>query len=161
RQRDVSAPVLESILPSNRLQTEKAVELLLRDGRRKVGVIGLSFKPSTDDLRESPAVELVERLIGKGFEVLVYDREVSLARLHGSNREYIERVIPHIGLLMRPSLDEVVSPAEAVVVTKRLRAEEEEELFGLLRPEQMLVDLTRLDDQKVQDFSGRYYGIAW
>ena len=161
RQRDVSAPVLESILPSNRLQIEKAVALLLRDGRRRVGVIGLSFKPSTDDLRESPAVELVERLIGKGFEVLVYDREVSLARLHGSNREYIERVLPHIGSLIRPTMDEVIAPAEAVVVAKHLAPEEQEHLFARLREEQMLIDLVRLDGQLVRRFAGRYHGIAW
>ena len=119
--------------------------MLLREGKRKIGVIGLSFKPSTDDLRESPAVELVERLLGKGLELYIYDHEVSLARLHGSNRAYIDRVIPHISSLMKTSLEETVEAAEAIVVTKRLHVDEQEKLLRLLRPNQILIDLDRLD----------------
>jgi GDP-mannose 6-dehydrogenase len=161
RRQDIRVPVLESILPSNQLQTQKAVELLLHEGKRKVGIIGLSFKPNTDDLRESPAMELAERLLGKGFELHIYDREVSLSRLHGSNRAYMEQVIPHIGSLMRTSLEETVGVAEAVVVTKRLKRVEHDQLLRLLRSDQTLIDLIRLDEQTVRGFEGKYYGICW
>jgi GDP-mannose 6-dehydrogenase len=161
RQRDVRAPVLESVLPSNQLQTQKAVDMLLQEGKRKVGLIGLSFKPNTDDLRESPAIELAERLIGKGFELWVYDREVSLSRLQGSNRAYIDQVIPHISSLMRPSLEETIDNAEAVVVAKRLTSSEREQLLSLLRPQQILIDLVRLNGQHVDEFGGKYCGICW
>lgn len=161
RQRDVQVPMLESILPSNQLQVQKAVKMLLREGKRKVGVIGLSFKPSTDDLRESPAIELVERLIGKGFELYIYDREVSLSQLHGSNRAYIDNVIPHIGSLMRASLKEVLEATEAIVVTKHLSSDELDQLLSLLRSDQILIDLVRLDRQELQEFEGQYSGICW
>jgi GDP-mannose 6-dehydrogenase len=161
RQRDVRVPVLQSILPSNQLQVQKAVDILLREGRRKVSIIGLSFKPSTDDLRESPAIDLVERLLGKGFDLHIYDREVSLGRLHGSNRAYVDQVIPHVGSLMRSSMEEVVGAAEVVVVTKRLSCDEQERLLALLRPSQMLIDLVRLDGQKLKEFKGQYRGIGW
>jgi len=161
RQRDVRVPMLESILPSNQLQVQKAITMLLREGRRKVGVIGLSFKPNTDDLRESPAIELVERLIGKGFELYIYDREVRLSQLHGSNRAYISKVIPHIGSLMRGSLEEVVGAAETVVVTKRLSDSEMNQLHSLLQPDQTLIDLVRLDGRMLEGFEGHYRGICW
>jgi GDP-mannose 6-dehydrogenase len=135
--------------------------MLLREGRHKIGIIGLSFKQDTDDLRESPAIELAENLLGKGFELCIYDREVSLGRLHGSNRAYVDRIIPHIGSLMRTSLEDTVNTAEAVVVTKRLSDDEQELLFTLLRPDQVLVDLIRLDGEKVRSFGGQYRGIGW
>jgi GDP-mannose 6-dehydrogenase len=161
RQHNVRVPVLESVLPSNSLQIQKVARILLRAGRWKVGIIGLSFKPGTDDLRESPAVELAEQLIGKGFKLYIYDREVTLGCLYGSNRAFIDQIIPHIGSLMRPSLEEAVSAAEIVVVTKRLSGDEEETLFRLLRPDQVLVDLVGLDGQGVQELEGQYRGIAW
>ena len=161
RQRDVCVPVLESILPSNQLQVQKAVDILLREGRRKVGIIGLSFKPSTDDLRESPAIDLVERLLGKGFDLYIYDREVSLGRLHGSNRAYVDQVIPHVGSLMRSSMEDAVEAADVVVVTKRLSCDDQDRLLALLRPSQMLIDLVRLDGQKLGEFEGQYRGIGW
>jgi GDP-mannose 6-dehydrogenase len=161
RQRDVRTPVLEAILPSNQLQVQKATSMILRQGKHKVGMIGLSFKASTDDLRESPAVELAERLIGKGFELYIYDQEISLSRLHGSNRAYIDQVIPHLGSLMRPALEEVVCPAEVVVVTKRMSDGEQKQLFNLIDSDQILIDLVRLDGQQVHEFKGEYYGIGW
>lgn len=161
RQQDLRLPVLEGILPSNELQTQRAVDILLRNGRRKVGLVGLSFKPHTDDLRESPAIELVERLLGKGFELTIYDREVSLSHLHGSNRAYLEQTIPHISSLMRPTLHETVSPAAAIVIAKQPLPDEYDQLIHLLRPDHILIDLVRLNGQVVPDFGGRYYGICW
>lgn len=161
RQADLQAPVLEAILPSNRLQTDKAVEMLVRTGRRRVGIIGLSFKPNTDDLRESPALELAERLLGKGFELFVYDREVSLSSLHGSNRAFMEQAIPHIHSLIQPSLAETVRQAETIVVTKPSSIAEYQELMALLRPDQVLIDLVRLNGHSPLPFMGSYHGIAW
>jgi GDP-mannose 6-dehydrogenase len=116
---DVKAPVLEAVLASNRQQVEKAVEMILRTGRRRVAVLGLSFKTGTDDLRESPMATLIETLIGKGLRLSIYDREVEVARLHGANKEFIERGIPHIASLLRPSLAETVDDAEVVVIGKK------------------------------------------
>jgi len=161
RQADVRLPVLESVLPSNRLQVQKVLNMLTHLGKRRVGMIGLSFKPNTDDLRESPAVELAERLIGKGFKLSIYDREVSLSRLHGSNRLYIDQVIPHIGSLLRPSIEETVEGADVVVVTQRLSEDEQKKLLAVLGTEQTLIDLIRMDGRSLQAFEGEYLGIAW
>jgi len=161
RRRDVRAPVLESILPSNQLHIQKAIEMLLAEGRRRVALIGLSFKARTDDLRESPAVELAERLIGKGFDLRIYDGEVSLGRLHGSNRAFIAQALPHIGSLLLPSLEEAVGWAETVVVAKPFPTEEQQRLVSLLRADQVLVDLVRLDDGELSRFEGEYQGICW
>lgn len=139
---DVEAPVLGAILVSNRRQIEKAVELVLRTNRRRVAVLGLSFKAGTDDLRESPMATLVETLIGKGMQLAIYDREVELARLAGANKEFIERGIPHISSLLRPTLIETLADAEVVVVGKR--DAEFESLAALLDDEQMVIDLVRL-----------------
>jgi len=160
-QRDLKTPVLEAILPSNELQTQKAINILLKSGKRKIGVIGLSFKANTDDLRESPAVEIVERLIGKGVSVSIYDREVSLNKLHGSNLTFVEQVLPHIGSLMRASLTETVESSEAIVIAKKLAKDEYNELLSALKPDQLLIDLVRLGGQTLDGFEGEYRGICW
>ena len=159
RHSDVSLPVLESVLPSNHVQIQNAVDLILKDHRRKVGVIGLSFKPDTDDLRESPIVELVETLTGKGLEVRVYDENVNLSKLIGGNRAFIERVIPHISALMCTSLEEVVEGSEVVVVAQGLR-NSWKRLSGLLRPDQLLIDLVKVVPDK-ERCPAAYAGICW
>jgi len=119
---DVEVPVLSSIMTSNRLQIERSVDMVLGTGRKRIGVLGFSFKAGTDDLRESPMVSLIETLIGKGYQLSIYDRDVSLARLFGANKEYIEREIPHISQLMRATVAEVLASAEVTEATKqRLR----------------------------------------
>jgi GDP-mannose 6-dehydrogenase len=100
RHLDLRLPVLEAITPSNELQISRGIEMVKQAGRRKVGVFGFSFKAGTDDLRESALVAMIETLLGKGYRVKSYDRNVSLARLHGANRAHIEREIPHIATLM-------------------------------------------------------------
>jgi GDP-mannose 6-dehydrogenase len=115
KQFDVELPVIQGLLVSNEKVVERAVRQVLAKGRRPVGLIGLSFKSNTDDLRESPFVEIAERLLGKGYELRIYDPNVSLARLTGSNKEYIESVIPHIARLLVRSLDELAS-CELIIV---------------------------------------------
>ncbi|HEX8097050.1 MAG TPA: UDP-glucose/GDP-mannose dehydrogenase family protein, partial [Pyrinomonadaceae bacterium] len=119
RELDVEVPVLSAISQSNRQQIERAVEMVLRTGRRRVGVLGFSFKAGTDDLRESPMVTLIETLLGKGIQLAIYDRDVSLARLFGANKEYIEREIPHISQLMRESVAEVLESSDVLVIGNR------------------------------------------
>jgi GDP-mannose 6-dehydrogenase len=153
----VDVPVLSAVLSSNRLQVERAVEMVLRTGKKRVGLLGLSFKAGTDDLRESPAVTLVETLIGKGMEVAIYDRNISPARLFGANREYIERAIPHVSQLMRESIEEVLDGADVLIVGNG--AEEFRRVESELRGDQVLIDLVRLFDDKVT--GGSYQGICW
>jgi GDP-mannose 6-dehydrogenase len=154
---DVEVPVLSSILLSNRLQIERAVEIVLLTGKKRIGVLGFSFKAGTDDLRESPMVALIETLIGKGMHLAIYDRDVSLARLFGANREYIEREIPHISQLMRGSIEEVLAAADVIVMGNK--TQEFAGIMKQLRPGQIVIDLVRLIDQRVTD--GTYQGISW
>ena len=132
---------------------------ILRAGCRRVGVLGLSFKAGTDDLRESPVVQLIKRLIGEGLQIRVWDPDVSLGRLVGSNRRYIEEVIPHIGSLLDPDLGEVVRFAETILIgNKSVSADA---LIRLLRPEQSVLDLVNLDSARRPAGSFRYEGICW
>lgn len=156
RERDLEVPLLRSILASNEQQKKIGLQMILRTKKKKVGLLGLSFKPGTDDLRESPAVELAEALVGKGFDVAIYDRNVSLARLVGANRAYIEREIPHIANLMRSSLDDLRAHAEVIVVTS---ADPEFAAFlPTLRADQTVIDLARL---KSHATPAAYDGICW
>ncbi len=154
---DVEVPVLSSILPSNRLQVERALNLVLRTGKKRVGVLGLSFKAGTDDLRESPMVTLIEALIGKGLQLAIYDRDVSLARLFGANKEYIEREIPHISQLLRSSIDDVLVDCEVIVIGNK--SAEFRQVEQKLSPSQALIDLVRLFDKTSSGES--YQGICW
>ena len=154
---DVDAPLLASVLPSNRRQIERAVEMVLATGKRRVGVLGFSFKAGTDDLRESPMVALIETLIGKGLQLAIYDRDVSLARLFGANKEYIEREIPHISQLMRASVAEVIAAADVLLIGNK--AEEFRAVEQLKRADQTIIDLVRLFAGRTSDEA--YQGICW
>ena len=154
---DIEVPVLSAILPSNRQQIERAVNLVLRTGKKRVGVLGFSFKAGTDDLRESPMVILIETLIGKGLQLAIYDRDVSLAKLFGANREYIEREIPHISKLMRETVEGVLNDSEVVIIGNK--GEEFSRITNQLSNDQQLIDLVRLFDGKTSD--GNYEGICW
>ena len=153
---DVEAPVLSAILPSNRLQIERAVDMVVRSGKKRVGVLGFSFKEGTDDLRESPIVTLIETLIGKGYELALYDRHVSVAKLVGANKEYIEREIPHISKLMRSSVEAVLADADVVIIGNR--ADEFRSVPEQLRTDQHVVDLVRMFDSPSNE---NYHGICW
>jgi len=155
---DLSLPVLEAILPSNQMQIRRGFELIKQTGRKKVGVLGFSFKAGTDDLRESPIVELIETLIGKGYQVKIYDKNVSLARLHGANRAYIEREIPHVATLMCNTLEAVLAESEVIVIGNK--APEFRQALEQIGPGQVVIDLVRIA-QDVHYLPAGYEGICW
>ncbi|MFI5605893.1 nucleotide sugar dehydrogenase [Amycolatopsis sp. NPDC051903] len=158
RRADVSVPILAHVLPSNSDHLQRAFDLVARTGKRKVGLFGLSFKPGTDDLRESPLVELAERLLGKGYDLKIYDANVSLSRLMGANREYIDARLPHLGQLLAGSVEEVLAHADVCLVGTADPAV----LAALPHGgEQTLVDLVRLPDAEVRRAEEGYVGLAW
>jgi GDP-mannose 6-dehydrogenase len=156
KQLDVEVPVLSSILRSNKLQIDRAIEMILATNKKRIGVLGFSFKAGTDDLRESPMVTLIETLIGKGYELSIYDRDVSLARLFGANKEYIERQIPHISQLMRPTIGEVVEFADVIVLGNK--SQEFKDLDLTKKDGPLVIDLVRLFERKSDN---SYEGICW
>ncbi|MEV5598800.1 nucleotide sugar dehydrogenase [Streptomyces sp. NPDC052496] len=156
---DVSVPILSHVLPSNSAHLQRAVELVERTGKRRVGLFGLSFKPGTDDLRESPLVELAERLFGKGYDLKIYDANVSLSRLIGANREYIETRLPHLAQLLADSVDEVLEHAEVCLVGTREPAVLSALPHGDAGP--VLIDLIHLPDADARRAEPGYVGLAW
>jgi GDP-mannose 6-dehydrogenase len=158
RHADLRLPVIEAVLPSNKLQIQAATDIVLRDGRKRVGVIGLTFKPGTDDLRESPVVELVEALTGKGMQVKIYDQGV-VPNLIGSNKAYIEAVLPHISGLMCENVEEVVGEADIVVIA-HVRSEDTPQILGCLTEEQLVIDLGGAIDG-THRIVARYQGLGW
>jgi GDP-mannose 6-dehydrogenase len=156
---DLSLPLLEAVLPSNSEHMNRAADAVLRTNRKKIAVLGLSFKAGTDDLRESPQVLLIKYLLGEGCRVRVWDRDVSLGQLAGSNRQYIEEVIPHIGSLLSTDLEEVVRSAEVVIIATKSVAKDR--LSLCLAPEQIVIDLVNLDPARRPTGSGKYEGICW
>lgn len=158
RSLDVPVPVLEATLESNRAQIEKAFKLVTDTGKKRIGVLGLSFKAGTDDLRESPMVALIEMLYGKGYQLAIYDPYVTSSRLMGANREYIEREIPHIWELMRGSTREVLEASDAIIIGNS--AGEFREIEGHLREDQPVVDLVRAFGNRTSEGTA-YQGICW
>ncbi len=154
---DVALPILSSVLPSNQLQIERGLQAVVDKGQREIGILGISFKAGTDDLRESPMVELTERLIGKGYDVKVYDRNVSLAALHGANREYILNKIPHLSRLMVPTVDEVLDHAKTVVIGNG--APEFADVPRRMRGGQTIIDFVRVSASR--SIAGVYEGLCW
>jgi GDP-mannose 6-dehydrogenase len=155
---DVELPVISSILPSNKLQIEHAFNQVMETGRKNIGLLGFSFKAGTDDLRESPIVILAEALLGKGCTLRIYDRNVSLARLVGANKDYIDRQIPHLSSLLCDTIAEVVEQSEVVVVGNQ--SPEFADALMKTRSEQIVIDLVR-----VPVFGSlvpaEYRGICW
>jgi GDP-mannose 6-dehydrogenase len=141
---DVRMPVLEAVLPSNEVHIQRVMDVVETLGKRRVSLIGLSFKRGTDDLRESPLVRLAEALIGKGFALNIYDTDVSLSNVFGRNREYIERVLPHVNQLLSTDLSSVVNDAEILIVGKRFP--EFVDMKGCLRADQTVIDLNGPND---------------
>ncbi|HEU4601599.1 MAG TPA: nucleotide sugar dehydrogenase [Steroidobacteraceae bacterium] len=156
--RDVELPMLSNILPSNAAHIEHAVESVLASGRRSVGMIGLSFKSGTDDLRESPLVIMAERFIGKGLPLCIFDPSVNVARLIGANRRFIQESIPHIASLMTENLEELVQKSDVLVVAMKTP-----EVLAALqkhtRADQILLDIAVLPDRSA--FRAQYQGVCW
>ena len=155
---DLEMPLINSVLGSNRMQIDHAIDRIVETGKKKIGMLGFSFKAGTDDLRESPMVILGEALLGKGYTLCIYDKNVSLARLVGANKQYIEEQIPHLSRHLCESIDELIDGSEVIVVGNG--APEFTEALTRCRPDQTIIDLVRLplDFSKLQ---ARYDGICW
>jgi GDP-mannose 6-dehydrogenase len=158
KQLDVELPMLNSVLETNRKQIELAFNLIRRAGKNRIGILGLSFKAGTDDMRESPIVTLIETLIGKGHKIAIYDEEVALAKLVGANKRYIEETIPHISSLMASSPREVIEASDVVVVGKK--NSRIDDAIIKYNDSKLLIDLVRLQ-QDVPVNSPHYEGICW
>ena len=152
----VEVPVIEAIGESNELQKKRAVQLIMAQGQRKVGILGLSFKAGTDDLRCSPIVDVVESLLGKGFEIRIYDKNVKVSELTGTNKDFIMAKIPHLQHFVSDDLEAVCRESDVIVVTNK-----EKEFAELLAryPNKTVVDLVR--QWKEVDYEGHYEGLSW
>jgi GDP-mannose 6-dehydrogenase len=154
--RGLSLPVLESILPSNEEHLRSCLQVVTETNKKRIGLVGLSFKAGTDDLRESPAVELAERLIGKGRDVRIYEPSIAPGRLHGTNLDFIENSIPHIWKLMVGSLNELFRHADVVVVMQQMKAEDRQ-YFSTMKAEQICIDLVRT--LAAEDVGAEYWSM--
>ena len=155
---DVELPVISQILPSNRMQIQQAFDQIIDTGKKRIGLLGFSFKAGTDDLRESPMVILAEQLLGKGLKLCIYDKNVSLAKLVGANKEYIETQIPHLSSLLRPTIADVIAKAEVIVVGNQ--SPEFAEALTKTKPGQIIIDLVRLPLSQSL-VRAEYRGICW
>ena len=154
---DLSLPILTSILPSNEMQIARGLQLIVNRGQTRVGILGFSFKAGTDDLRESPLIEVIERLIGKGYDLRIYDKNVNVARLVGANRDFILNRIPHISKLMVGDIDAVLNHAQTVVVGNN--DPDFDRVPEKLREGQVLIDFVRIAEGR--RMNGNYDGICW
>jgi GDP-mannose 6-dehydrogenase len=157
KQLNLELPILSSVLPSNRSHVDRAFRMVSESRNRRVGMLGLSFKPDTDDLRESPLVEMAERLIGKGYDLKIYDHNVSLSHLTGRNRQYIEEHIPHIATLMTDDVAELVDHAHTLVIGNN--DHRHREALRLVNDSHVVVDLAGVGEGIVN--GARYFGICW
>jgi GDP-mannose 6-dehydrogenase len=155
---DLDLPILQAVLPSNQRQIQHALDRIVESGCREIGMLGLSFKAGTDDLRESPLVILAEALLGKGYTLRIYDRNITIGRLIGANRAYIEGQIPHLARLMCDSVDEVVDQSELLVLGNA--ADEFAEALTRSRADQIVVDLVRTNADLSQ-VKAAYQGLCW
>jgi GDP-mannose 6-dehydrogenase len=157
RSLDIETPLLRSLPESNKRQVDRVVGLIMELGKKNVGVLGFSFKAGTDDLRGSPVVDVIETLVGKGYRLRLYDRNVKIARLMGANQSYVEQHIPHIAALMSDTVDEVIAQSDVIVVGNK--AEEFASVLSAMPPGKTVIDLVRIRKEKTSD--GSYVGLAW
>jgi GDP-mannose 6-dehydrogenase len=154
---DLQLPILTSILPSNEVQVARGLQMIMEKGHTRVGVLGFSFKEGTDDLRESPVIEVIERLLGKGYDLRIYDKSVNIASLVGANRDFILNHIPHISKIMVGDVDAVLDYAQTIVIGNK--DPEFCQVLERLREGQRLVDFVRIIEGRSQN--GKYDGICW
>ena len=157
RHKDLELSLLNAIIPSNRVHIQHALQLIKSRGKKKIGILGFAFKAGTDDLRESPVVTLIETLLGQGFEIRIYDKNVSLALLRGANRKFIQERIPHVAALIGSSIQDVVSFAEILVIGNK--SEEFLNVFSQVTREQYVLDLVRIVEEC--ETTAMYEGICW
>jgi GDP-mannose 6-dehydrogenase len=153
---DLELPIISSILPSNEMQVNRGLQIIIGKGKKKVGVLGFSFKAGTDDLRESPMIEIIERLLGKGYEMRIYDKNVSVASLVGANRDFILNRIPHVSRLMVNKIEDVLDFAETIVIGNK--DPEFLDTASKVRTGQTIVDFVRIAEQRS---ANGYDGICW
>jgi GDP-mannose 6-dehydrogenase len=154
---DIKTPMLSSLLKSNDYQVERGLELIYNTKKRKIGFLGFAFKSGTDDLRESPLVTVIETLIGKGFELLVYDSNVHLSSLLGKNKDYINSHIPHIYKLLKEDINEVINSSDVIVIGNN--SKEFKEALNNIPNDKLIIDFVRIDKQKTT--KDNYIGICW
>lgn len=154
---DVDTPVLNAIMTSNSAHVRSVINKIVGLGRKRVGFLGMTFKPDTDDLRESPLVEVIETLLGKGFPVKIYDRNVTTSRLIGANKRFIEEHIPHLSSILVDRIEDLVEKAEVVVVG--YVSPEFTPALQKMRADQMIIDLARVTGY--EEFAARYDGLCW
>lgn len=154
---DIEIPLLNSLLHSNDKQVKAVIKKIIELGKKKIGILGFSFKAGTDDLRESPVVEIIETLLGKGFFIKLYDRNVNIARLIGANKAYIEQHIPHIAELMCGNVEDVIRGSDIVVIGNK--SNEFNEAISKIDGDKIIFDLVRIDRDRKS--GGNYIGIAW
>ena len=154
---DLELPIMNSILPSNELQVMRGLQLIMEKGHRRIGILGFSFKAGTDDLRESPVIEIIERLVGKGYDLRIYDKNVQVASLVGANRDFILNRIPHISKLMVDSIDSVLNHGETIVIGNK--DPEFQSVPERLHDGQRLVDFVRITN--LRSDNNKYEGICW
>ena len=151
----LESPVLNSILDSNDNQKGQALKMVLNTNAKRIGILGLSFKKGTDDLRYSPVVELAENLLGKGMRILIYDKNVNISKLSGTNKMYIDKHIPHLSELISDDLNKVVDSSETIIISHN---EPEFEQINAKYPEKHFIDLVKIKQSKATD---NYEGICW
>jgi GDP-mannose 6-dehydrogenase len=154
---DLDLPIMNAILPSNEVQVANGMQMIVDAGHRRVGILGFSFKAGTDDLRESPMIEVIEHLIGKGYDLRIFDKNVQMASLVGANRDFILNRIPHISRLMVKSIDAVLEHAQTVVIGNK--DADFSSVMERLREDQRLVDFVRISSRRSEN--GKYDGICW
>jgi GDP-mannose 6-dehydrogenase len=154
---DLDLPIMNAILPSNEVQVANGLQMIVDAGYRRVGILGFSFKAGTDDLRESPMIEIIEHLIGKGYDLRIFDKNVQMASLVGANRDFILNRIPHISRLMVKNIEEVLKHAQTVVIGNK--DAEFSAVLDRLREDQRLVDFVRITNRRSEN--GKYDGICW
>jgi GDP-mannose 6-dehydrogenase len=154
---DLDSPVLNSILASNAAQVRVAIQMILGLGKKRIGFLGMAFKPGTDDMRESPLVEVIETLLGKGFQVRIYDRNVSASALIGANKRFIEEHIPHLSSLLVERAEDVVAASQVVVVG--YASADFAAALRSMRADQVVIDLARIGGREA--LAAAYDGICW
>lgn len=154
---DLELPIITSILPNNNLQIQRGLDMILKEGKKKIAILGFSFKAGTDDLRESPIVEIIERLLGKGYDLCLYDHNVHLASLTGANKDYILNVIPHISELMVDNIGAAINDAEVIVIGNN--SPEFNDILEKTNQDQVVIDFTRISSSR--SIPDRYNGISW